>query len=132
MLQQIGLYYSCVCVQVYLKVEIMCICNFDRCFQILSYTVIHNSTSNIWEHPFLYTCFNTVFLIFWIFTNLLRGKKEMFSICFWLISLIMIENIFMFKNYPYFHFEELLIYILAHFFRDFFERFGDLYIAYDY
>lgn len=129
MLQQIALYYSCVCVQVYLKVEIIYICNFDRCLQILSYTAIHISTNNIWEHSFLYTCFN--------FLNLyhsVEGEKGGVSnMLLTFISLIMIENIFMFKNYLYFHFEELLVYILAHFFRDFFGKDLEIcYITYDY
>lgn len=81
----------------------------------LSYTIIYMSTKNMWEHAFPYiVLINTLFSIFWVFTNLL-GKKGVLNILFTFISLMMIENFFMFKNHSYFHFDELSIYIPAHF-----------------
>lgn len=100
----------------------MCICNFGRYFQSLSYNVIHISTSNIWEHPFFYTMLHqhSVFNFLNLYQSVEGKKGEVLNMLLTFISLIMIENIFMFKNYSYFHFEKLEVYILSHFFRDFF------------
>lgn len=101
-------------------------------FPLLNYTVIHIPTSNMWEHPFLYTIFiNTMY--YQSFESL-SVKQDVLKILRSFLSLIVIENFFTFKNHSYFHFYELSIYILAHFSFEglfFFKRFGDWHTACD-
>lgn len=106
----------------------MCICNFDRCFQIfhvlLLYCHPHSHQQYVRSPVSLHYRQHSMLANFWVFANLL-DKKDVLSILLTFISLIMIENFFMFENHSYFHFYELTVYILAYFSFEglYFERF---------